>query len=124
MGALRNRLFFHGKQRKISFYLRSFQSIFGGRSFNDFLSDLKNSHESMGLYLSEYWSNEEKNFFPTCTSLSCARQYDFFPLKTLPFFTDFNTNFVLRKISGFSHMIKISAFPDIFLNFFRWRYVP
>ena len=98
MGALRNRLFFHGKRRKISFFLRSFQSIFGGRCCNDFLSNLKNSHESMGLYLSEYWSNEEKNFFPTCTSLSCTPQYDFYPLKTFPFFTDLNTSLVIRKI--------------------------
>ena len=105
-------------------YLRIFQPIFAGRSCDDFLSNLKNSHESMGLYLSEYWSNEEKNFFPTCTSLSCTPQYDFYPLKTFPFFTDLNTSLVIRKIPWFSHMIKISTFTDIFLNFFRWWNVP
>ena len=119
MGARRNRLFFNGKRRKILFFLRSFQSIFGGRSFNDFLSNLKNSHKSMGLDLSEYWSNEEKNFFPTSTSLSCTAQYDFYPLKTLPFFTDLNTSLVIRKIPCFSHMTKIPTFTDIFSNFFR-----
>ncbi len=124
LGARRKRVFFHGKRRKLSFYLRSFQSIFGGRNCSDFWSNRKTSHEIMGSYLPKYWSNEDRIFFPTCTSLSCASQYDFFPLKTLPFFTDFNTNFVLRKISGFSHMIKISAFPDIFLKFLCWRYVP
>ena len=124
MGALRNRLFFHGKRRKISFFLRSFQSIFGGRSCDDFLSNLKNSHESMGLYLSEYWSNEEKNFFPNSTSLSCTAQYDFYLLKTVPFLTDLNTSLVIRKIPCFLHKIKISTFTDIFLIFFRWWNVP
>ena len=63
MGALRNRLFSMENGEKYHFSCVHFSLFFEGRSFNDFLSNLKNSHESMGLYLSKYWSNEEKNFF-------------------------------------------------------------
>ena len=124
MDARWNRLSFNGKRRKTSFFLCSFQSIFAGRSCNDFLSNLKNSHQSMGLYLSDYWSNEENNFYPNSTSLSCTPQYDFYPLKTFPFFADLNTSLVIRKIPYFSHMIKISIFTDIFLNFFAGEMYP
>lgn len=56
----------------------------------------------MGLYLPKYWSNEDRIFFPTCTSLSYTRQYNFLSLKNNAVFHRLQHQFSTPKISGFS----------------------
>ena len=121
-GACHRLGYFYQKCGKICKFLQWFSSICSWGNVCDFLSRLKKTLGNMGWFLAKKWTYEYGTFSMACTNLSSIQGYKFYCMKTLQIFKHFDASFVLPKYPGFSEMVKISTFPDIFRKFFnRWN---